>query len=161
MTLHQLIKTNAWPKVSVKLLELYPKSKANLLDYKLVYEELGKMKPQQSDFTLLISKEIDDDEEFIDVSGLHNQPKTEEEKYPQALEFCPWSDWLGMAVSKDSLNTYSELDIIAFCLYEMTFISFLEADIEQANNTMKSVGKTDEVKEFVTLEEVLNVLNEK
>lgn len=78
-------------------------------------------------------------------------PKTEEEKHAQAIEFQPWREWLGMEIHPDVFRQYSDLEIIAHSLYEMTFIGFDEKEIQdELNIIQKSIedykAMTDEEK---------------
>jgi hypothetical protein len=138
MTLNQLIENNTWKNVSSILIEIYPKAEKNKQVYQLVFEKLKKINPEQIDISIVITKEIDEDEEYIDVSGILKHPKSDDEKYPQGIEFCSWCQWLGMDINKDSFIDFSEEEIIAHCLYEMTFISFSEEDIQKAHSRLKT-----------------------
>jgi len=131
MTLKECVQNNPWSKVSAKFLKVYPEAKKDIEKYKKLFEKLITMTPERKEMSIVISKEKDEDEVYIEVSGLHNHPKTEEEKYLQGIEFVPWCQWLGMDISNESLAYFSEEEIIVQCLYEMTFVSFEEEDIQK------------------------------
>lgn len=57
--------------------------------YELVFEKLKKAQPRDTDYSIIITKEKDGDEEYFEVSGLHKQPITEEDKYLQGIESIP------------------------------------------------------------------------
>ena len=42
-----------------------------------------------------------------------------------------WAEWLGMEIDPDTLTRYTEPDIIAHCLWEMTFFGYTLEDIRQ------------------------------
>ena len=131
MTLKALMQNSEWPAISVKFLEIFPEAKKNLEGYKTVFEKLMVMEPERIDMTIVVAKEKDEDEEYIEVSGLHNNPKNQSEKYLQGIELVPWRKWLGMDISSESLDSYSPQEIIARCLDEMTFFGFHEEDIQK------------------------------
>lgn len=133
MTLQQLIKDNAWLSVANILLALYPDEEKNISDYERVYEALLQMPPIHSNLHIVVAERIDeyDGEKYVEVFGRHPQPQNKDEHYAKAIEFTPWNEWLGMEISPDSVAQFTELEIIAHCLYEMTFVGFEEVQIQQ------------------------------
>lgn len=131
MTLKELVQNHTWQNVFAKFLEIYPEAKENMKGYELVFERLKKMQPEENDFAIIITKETDEDDDYFEVSGLHKHPKTKEETYPQGIEFTPWRQWLGMDIYQDSLDNFSEQEIVVHCLYEMTFVGFSEDEIQK------------------------------
>ncbi len=152
MNLKQLIQKNAWLSVSAILLKLYPKEENNIQGYQTVFEKLMMMTPAVNDMVIVISNEKDDfdGEEYVDVSGKYKHPKNEEEEFSHAIEFTPWKKWLGMDISTESLKEFTELEILAHCLYEMTFVDFDEKDIKEK---LDNLERTLEDYEIMTEEE--------
>ena len=122
MKFKELILKNNWQSISSHFLKLYPEAEKNLDGFKMVFEKLLTMKPEKIDMSIVITKVI---------SGIHNNPTIKEKKYPQGIEFTPWSQWLGMDISNESLAHFSEEEITVHCLYEMTFVGFEEEEIQQ------------------------------
>ncbi len=66
----------------------------------------------------------------------NRQKKTYEEKIHKdekssnavryGLTFIPWNEILGLTIAPETLNAWSEPEIIAFCLEEMSFINYEE-----------------------------------
>lgn len=167
MIFKELIQTNTWEAISSLLLEIYPDTEKDMEGYRLVFEKLKVMNPKKSDISIFISKEVDEDEEYMDVSGLYNNPKNEKEKYPQAIELKAWQKWLGMNMSNESLEDFSESEIIVHCLYEMTVVGFSEEDILKANKRIKKCRKdfelmtgTERNQNTTAVEEILKKWNE-
>lgn len=150
MTLKQLILNTTWPNISSLFLELHPEAEENIKGYKNVFEKLQLMEPEEMDISIIITKENDGDDVYFDVSGLYKHPKNEEDHYPQGLELTPWRKWLGMDISKDSFNNFTELEIIVHCLYEMTFVGFEEEDIEKR---IRSIEKSRKERKSMTEED--------
>lgn len=147
MTFKKLILTNTWTSISSKFLELYPNVEKNIGGYEAVFKKMEVMPSEDTDMSIVITKEINDDEEYIDVSGLHNNPKNKEEKHSQGLELTPWQNWLGMEISEESLTNFSKEEIIVHCLHEMTYVGFFEEDIPNVNNRIKK--KRQEIKSII------------
>lgn len=132
-TLIALIKNNAWLSIELALLDLYPDEKEKIVGYQKMFNKLQLISPIPTDISIVVKGETDDfdNTKYVDVSGKYKNPKTEEEQFSQALEFTPWSEWLAMEIAAESLQNFNELEIIAHCLYEMTFIGFEEEEIQE------------------------------
>lgn len=166
MTLKKLIQSNTWPSVATTFLEIYPEAENNIKGYEQVFEKLTEMQPEKIDMTIVISIEngTADDDQYIEVTGLYNNPKSDDEHYSQGIELTPWREWLGMDISKESLNNFSQQEILVHCLYEMTFAGFSEEEIEKTTNEMeKNSSNTDslpEEREYVSEESIEALLKE-
>ncbi len=134
MKFYETIKSNSWLSVESVLLELYPGENKNLSGYEEVYQKLKMLQPEETNFSIRMRWEKDDFDQtdYVNVSGCKNKSKEFPDDIPNsyALDFTPWNEWLGMDIDKDTLQTFSELEIIAHCLYEMTFIGFEEDEIK-------------------------------
>lgn len=152
MTFKQLLQTNTWPAISSLFLEIYPEAAENMEGYETVFKKLIAMDAEETDMSIDITNEKDtfDDEEYVEVLGIYNNPQNEEEHYSQGIEFSPWRKWLGMDISAESLERFSEQEIIVYCLYEMTFVGFSEEEIQKVISSSKD---NSEERESLTEEE--------
>ena len=172
MTLYEYIHAHQWLSVELVMAELFPDLTEQLEDYKEVYGQLLLMEPVAHDFEIEFIEQNDTDPltgrptSCIRVSGrkIDAPPDEREERY--ALEFLEWRKWLGMQVAEASRTAFSELEIIAHCLHEMTFISFEEADIQNRfKELMESVEAFERLtpeqreQELISLEELLKRLD--
>ncbi|MEO5787753.1 MAG: DUF6557 family protein [Gelidibacter sp.] len=144
MTLKQILQTNTWSTILPVFLKTYPEAEENIKGYQTVFEKLVIMSPEENDMSIVITKEKDGEDEYIDVSGVHKNPKNEEGTYSQAIEFTPWREWLGMDINKETSNDFSGLEIIVHCLYEMTFVGFTEEVIQEKINRIEKSRKERE-----------------
>ncbi|RXJ51114.1 DUF6557 family protein [Gelidibacter gilvus] len=167
MKLKQLLQTNDWPAILPIFLKTYPEAEENINGYRIVFEKLVMLSPKETDMSIVITQEKDGDEDYIDVSGLHNNPKNKEETYSQGIELVSWREWLGMDISKESLANFSESEIIVHCIYEMTYIGFTEEVIQEKNDRIEKSRKaresmTDEESDAITasVEEILRTWRE-
>ncbi len=60
---------------------------------------------------------------------LDNYKKMVNEQISYAIEFSSWCVWNGMIVGQESIDNFGEIDVIAHCLWEMTFCGFREKNI--------------------------------
>lgn len=143
MTLKQLIQNTSWPEISSLFLEIYPDAEENIKGYEKVFEKLRLIEPEQIDMSIVITTENDvyDGEEYIEVCGLYNNPKNDEEHYSQGIEITPWRQWLGMDISKESLASFTPQEVIVHCIYEMTFVGFSEEDIQKKMDSIEQSKK--------------------
>jgi len=152
MKLIELIRQNSWLSVELTLLDIYPEEKKNISGYEEIFRQLVSMPVIETDMIIEIKREIDDfdNEEYIDISGRKkNEPKDQkEQEISYALEFTPWSEWLGMQIDKNSIKNFTELEIISRCLFEMTFVGFDENEIQEELNKIN-----DTVEEYKLLTE--------
>ena len=137
MTYKQLLQTTNWPSIAGLFPELYPEAEIDMKEYETVFGKLQLMDAEETDISIVISRERDEDDEYIEVSGLYNNPKNEEEHYSQAIGFATWRKWLGMDISAESLADFSELEIIVHCLYEMTYVGFDEEAIQEVSKRLE------------------------
>lgn len=165
MNLNQLIHGNAWLSVAAILLEHYPDQKKSLPAYEEVYQKLLVMSPEESDLSIELEYQTDDfdGKNYMSVAGKYNNPKNEEETFSQAIEFEPWRKWLGMNITEDTITNFSELEIIAHCLFEMTFVGFEEEVIQEELNKLEQEmehydAMTDEEKRenSISLDDLFN-----
>jgi hypothetical protein len=156
MKLQDLIKSNSWLSIELTLLQLYPDQDKMLDEYRSVFENLKSIEPGDSKMRIVLTEhgcDPDDESEiktYVDVSGQDDTKDENGRKISYAIEFTEWNKWLGMAITPETLKNFSELEIIAHCLYEMTFIGYDEEEIQEER---KSLDKTIEEYKNLTEEE--------
>jgi hypothetical protein len=175
MKLHDLIKSYNWLSVELTLLRLYPDQEKMLDDYRNVFEKLKITEPAEYDELEIILTEYDCDpnfeshnETYVDVSGQKKIPDPNEITNGYAIEFLEWDKWLGMDLATETTKNFSDLEIIAHCLYEMTFIDYDEEAIQEQlkslNDRVEEYKQlTDEEREqkTISLDELKRRLDEK
>jgi hypothetical protein len=173
MKLYELIKSNNWLSVELTLLKLYPDQDKMLDEYRSVYEKLKITEPADYEELEIILTEYNcdpnfasDKETYVDVSGQKKIPDTDEITNGYAIEFLEWDKWLAMELAAETTKNFSDLEIIAHCLYEMTFVDYGEEAIQEKlksfTDTVEEYKKlTDEEKKQKTLSlEALKRLND-
>lgn len=169
MIFNELIHRHNWLSIETELIRLYSDEEKQIDAYRDVYYKLKLLAPEASDITIRLNDITDDDETYVDVDGYYIDGSVDEHngKDALALDFTPWSQWLGMPVDARAFKDFTELEIIAHCLYEMTFISFVQEDIqEQMDNLKKTVDEyknmtpEEREKNTTSLEDFLKELND-
>ena len=174
MKLSDLINSNHWLSVELTLLQLYPDQKGIIGEYRNVFEKLQQLAPEEYDMSIML-KEYDCDHEdeseiktYVDVSGRKAQKEEGKLTDSYAIEFVEWKNWLGMDVAPETTKNFSDLEIIAHCLYEMTFIGYEENEIQEQFNTIKNeieeyknLAEEEKKETTISLDELMKQLKEK
>lgn len=162
MTLAELIHLCDWNEVREALRAHYPEAGDALEALERVFRRLRELSPEVNPMRIHIEEVFRpglDDAPFTDVSGRDASLNREQEDFKYlnededsayaqtqtafALEFTPWPQWLGMAIEPVTLDRYMPSQIVAHCLWEMTFIGLDEADILEAAQELQC--RADEV----------------
>lgn len=173
MKLYDLIKSNNWLSVELTLLRLYPDQDKMLDEYRTVFEKLISTEPIEYELEIVLTEcdsdpiFEDDKETYVDISGRKRIPDPNSITEGYAIEFLEWNKWLGMDLAPETINNFSALEIIAHCLYEMTFVGYDEDEIQDQfkslNDSVEEFNKlTDEEKKqnTISLDELKRRLDE-
>lgn len=137
MILQELVKTNSWLSVKAILTEIYPEEEPNIDAYEEVFDFLKNAHAEESVY-IIVFEEQDDE---ILVSGMEAYEEEDENgnRTTYSLEFTPWEEWLGMEIDPQTLKNYSELEILAHVLLEMTFVSFDPEEIKEEKKKLEKI----------------------
>ena len=155
MNLKQLLANHDREEVLARLFSLYPNQAESAEGYIYVLNSLDTIDPVDSKMVLHVQHCTDSPlDEFDDVYGADGAKNNESEDWPQfavglneeetarltefgekevtwALDFRPWNEFLGMEIGQETIDGYAETDIIAHCLYEMTFYGYDQESRDQ------------------------------
>lgn len=173
MILKQIIKNYTWLNIKQKLLELYPdeEENGNLSLCEEVFERLPFMVPIPSNIMLNITWQHDDfdDTKYVDVSGKDLNPDTTMPIVTDAcaIEFTPWNQWLGMEITENTFEDFTELEILCHSMYEMTFIDFEEKSIQDEikrihdiKNKYDNMSEEEKIKHTRSAEDFLKSIDD-
>jgi len=174
MKLIDLIVSNSWLSIELTILKLYPKREGEIEEFRIVFEKLKYIEPQNNSMKIVLTErdsdpEFDNDSDtYVDVSGENGTINEFGEEISYALEFESWKKWLGMNIAKVTLKNFTELEIISHCLHEMTFFGYDESDINEQKLALdRQVDEfnklTEEAREKLTIshEHVIQKLTHK
>lgn len=172
MKLNDIIKSYNWLSIELTLIRLYPDQEILVDDYRNVFEKLKFLVPEEYDMSIVLTEyDCDPDDEsevrtYVDVSGRKKEKDPNSITDSYAIEFVAWDKWLGMDLAPETTIKFSNLEIIAHCLYEMTFIGYNEEEINEQFETIndrveeyKNLTKEEKEEKTITLDELKRRLN--
>jgi hypothetical protein len=122
MKLHDLISTTADQQTLAAVEAIDPN---NIRGYEVVLRRLKSLQPAATEWRVVLGPPIDPEDNLLDIFG---RKPGDPRRY--AIEFNPWAEWLGMEVEVEGVDL-TPPQMIAQCLYEMTFIGFDEDAIQE------------------------------
>ena len=150
MTFAEILRNADIEEVKRVILWFYPFQKDSIEGYERVYDTLLGIEPQPSEMKLKIEHvkgETDPDDEYEAVSAID---LSDGESY--SISHCPWAEWLGLEVSADTLEKYNINEIVAHCLYDMTFYGFDEEKIQAFRDMLNEEVENIDPREYYTFE---------
>ena len=160
MKFDSLIKSTSWLSVKATLLAIYPEQIESINAYEEVFNKLQTIEPKEVAIDIILNQHYDDETfepSCVDVSGINLNATEDDITDGLAIEFCPWNEWLGMGIDKLTLKEFTELEIIAHCLYEMTYAGYDENERQYVQEYMK--GWQDEYKNLTDEEKKAKTIN--
>ncbi len=126
--------------IKESMLRLYPDQQNAINKYKHVFQTLRFLRPRYNNKGMFIDirKVGRGKNAYFSVSGVYAQ-KSRQQSY--AIEFTPWSEWLGLEVGNQVLKKIPKNEIIAHCLWEMTFMGFTQDKIRKKLNALKKQSR--------------------
>jgi hypothetical protein len=184
MKLKELILIANWNEVKSSLLQAYPRSEGSLGKLQSVFETLLSLTPCETKMRLYLKEVIPegrDEEPYVEVFGKDGtlnkdlpdfrrfgktaSPEFANSETSFALELVPWDEWLGMELNPSTIQVYSCSEIIAHCLWEMTFFGFEQATIEKEKKEidrrvmdLENMSEEEKKRELIPLEKVIGEL---
>ncbi len=125
-------------------------------DYRRVFVSLQRLKPAASTMRLVVHKtfrEELDDAPFDQVSGRNGTRNRDLEDFRYSnhsadsehanaetnfsLAFESWEQWLGMEIDLETLQAYAAPQVVAHCLWEMTFHGLEQSQIQAERDELR------------------------
>lgn len=157
-----IVRSCTFKKVKDALLELYPDQRKSIKGYKYVFNTLKIMRPRYSKEGMVIDirKVGRGKNSYFCVSGVCILNGI---RQSYALEYTPWSKWLGYEVDEKVLKKMPKEEIVAHCLWEMTFMGFTQKKIRSRLSVLRRRVKDIEEGKVKTIpyEEVMARIKDK
>lgn len=129
-----LVRAASWKDIEKILIKYYPQAEQSAGKYRDVFYGLKVMVPRHSEMRLAVCECRSEEGISFDVSGLDGTLCRELDgfdvsRYPEdankeagfGISSIKWEEWLSMEVESDTLNRLNAQEIVAHCLWEMTF----------------------------------------
>ena len=133
-TLYDLIRMVNFDDVFSRITYYFNDQEHNREGYESAFGELltkKKGKHNLNDLFISVEAEQEDGSEYLYIHGINKKTNI-----TYGIEFCPWSEWVTMFIDQNTLDNLSKEDIVAGCLYEMTFFGFSEKKVIQTRDDM-------------------------
>jgi hypothetical protein len=166
VTLHSLFLRVFWSDVARALRRCYPSDARELQPYLAAFHNMRRMVPEDCPSVLVIEPEPLDPEDLdpeddgppgerAHVScrdGSLNEHTGQEARL--GLDLTPWPRCLGMKVTPATRQAYTDAEVVAHCLWELTWYGFDEtAPLELAQELGVRLDEMSKGK-FLTIEEL-------
>ena len=144
MTLKKLMKNVKNEQILDELLMAYPECITEKHLYEEVLTYLGNVEEKPFDEFVIAIALIDpsmddgyeediDEEAYLSISGY-----SEKEDLHFALGFTRWEEWVNAKIDIQDGLEVNPAELVAICLYEMTFYGFNQEDIKAELETFES-----------------------
>lgn len=158
MKLAELVCKYDWGEIRPAIVRLYPNDQKNISGFKMVFEQLQTLMPAETNMRIILKEVFDEfeNERYTCVSGVDGTLKREEnpeifkddkignQEVSYGIEFTDWEEWLGMDIDPESTSNYHETDIIAHCLWEMSFYGYTQEAIKKTIDTINIESRKHE-----------------
>lgn len=151
MKLSELISRYTWQEIEPVYLGLYPKEKRKRKKSREAFEYIQSLKPLG--YEMRIHLECRDDEEggYHDVSGRDGSLRENGQEECFGLFLMDWDEWLGMEIEAETLEKYSELDILCHCFWEMTWCGYSMEKVKKFRKRLDRVS-TGKKEDFIAFD---------
>ncbi|WQJ53359.1 MAG: hypothetical protein [Wendovervirus sonii] len=135
MTFKELINIANINKALEYLVTVYPEEKNKADIYKEIFKTLNSLKGTSAKYKIRVRMSGTGKFRHYIVVGVDKEGKA-----IYALDLMPWSEWVSMEIDDCTFESISDInEILAACLYEMTFFGFSENDIENYKEKLNKI----------------------
>jgi hypothetical protein len=159
MKLFELIKNTEWDNVKECLVKEYPDQEDNLDAYERIFVDLKNRILEDEDTKMLIeiytieeqddgnwnqelipNNEIDRYKDCVYTRGVHgvSTDETEKDERYYTLSLENWNYWLNCVIDEQTEKDFKFEEIIAHCLWDMTFFGYDEKKINSEKEEILS-----------------------
>lgn len=121
----------------------YPSLSKGESVYRDVFHDLIAMEPVVSPLAIIVEWVEDGEDSFHHVSAIEGFDSSTLSSERYSIGLTEWGEWLGMRVTQSTMDAYSTSQIVAHCLWEMTWFG---ADLEAVRSARDQIRESlDEV----------------
>jgi hypothetical protein len=146
MKFSEIVSRYAWPEVEPVYHRLYPKEKRRRKKPREAFDYIRSVKPADANMRIYIEFQDDEEGGYHNVSGKDGSLREDGEEERFGLFLVDWDEWLGMEIGADTLEKYSELEILCHIFWEMTWCGYSMEKVEKFRKRLDRISKS---KDFV------------
>lgn len=151
MRLAQIFEVTDWAAVREVICRCYSENMEMLAPFGSAYTQIRSLHPTDTAMQIHIVTNSDSDasgDAGINVFGKDGSffehqvhlPESERVEARYNLSCTKWEEWLGMEVSKDSMSRFAPSEVVAHCLWEMTYLGFSQEAIQRRVDDLNQTG---------------------
>lgn len=132
MKLAEIFKRTSVEVVMTDLIDLY-QIEDTLKDHIYAYGLIKGLTPTTSNLSIRLSELTDPDDvmgECVEVVGVDLGGEL------WALGYTDWTEWLAMEVEGETVRNFTDSEIVAHCLWEMTFFGYTPGQVQAAKDEL-------------------------
>jgi hypothetical protein len=137
MKVFELLNNYTFDQVRPKLLELYPEQANSMKGYEVAYAELRNDTEVIHNVSQIhlydVVDEDDPDDSYTDVYSTNGDG----DHY--AVDFVDWREVLGMTLSPDIYNDYTDLEALVHILFEVTWYGYSNEEVQSESAELDKV----------------------
>lgn len=133
VTVKDLVKSTPWDAIWKEMPRLYAQVANSEEGYKMVFDRLHLIVPEPSDLVLNIKIFFENGDRIADVAAYN-----EECPDGYSMKASSWGCMLGLTISPEVIEQLSHAEIVAHCLYEITWFGSSEEEIQDFCNNILS-----------------------
>ena len=150
MTFAEILRKADMEEAKRIILKFDARQKRSLAGYDEVYNTLLGLEPKSVSAVITIEHIALQDESDCGYEHVSGVDTSDGQHY--SLSLTPWAEWLGMEVSVETISNYGINEIVAYCLYDMTFYGFDEEQIQAFGDMMNEDVENIDPREYYTFE---------
>jgi hypothetical protein len=124
MTFKELLDQSTWGNICSALSRLFPDHVEYMESYRMAYGNLKSLNQSDENIRLIIGRYEPNGVIPFYVLGFEGECSK-----CFSLKFSPWEKWLGTTVDDLVLGQYERAEIVAICLWDMTWAGFSSEDV--------------------------------
>lgn len=134
LNLKELVINTSWNDIWPELIRNFPNVEDQQQGYQNVFDSLHCIDIIESDLVLNIKIFVEDGVRGADVAAYNDECPG-----GYSMKFTPWGEWLGLQIATNTLQELSHAEILALCLYEMTWGGSSDEEVQNYAGDLKKI----------------------
>lgn len=156
MLLKSLLEEVNYSDVESSLLALFPDDTKNIKNgkYKTIFYTLKQLHIIRTKIEVILSEDLNNSN-ICSNFEYHVTGKTAANKY-LFIQSNSWSEWLGMNISSFLKGKFSNSEIVAICLYNLSYFGYSEEEIQYHTHEHYYKKDSEHSHQYLTIDDIIN-----